>query len=83
MADSPEGPKVVDGRPLAVPSLERHVAIECARQRLIQDVDSNGDGLTLEVAQQVFVLQHAARHVHNALVAMLHHPILLGGVGGD
>lgn len=32
MADSPEGPKVVDGRPLAVPSLERRVAIECARR---------------------------------------------------
>lgn len=75
MRDTAKGPEVVDGGSLAVPRLVRHLPVERARRRSVEDVD-------LEVLRQALRVEHASSHGDDALVAAFHDPILLRRIAG-
>jgi hypothetical protein len=43
-------------------------------------VHGGGDSFPPEVSRQVLGFEHAARHGHDTLVPVFHHPILLRGI---
>jgi hypothetical protein len=54
-----------------------------AHRSSIEDVDNSRHILPLEVARECIGLQHTTCHVDDALVALLHHPVLLQRIGGS
>jgi hypothetical protein len=81
--DAPECLQVVDRGHLVVPRLVWHLAVECSRWSSIEDVHHSGHDLTPEVARQHLRLQHTPRHVDDALIGLLDHPILLWRLWGS
>jgi hypothetical protein len=75
--DAAKSAEVVDGGDLAVPSFIWHLAIESTRWGMVEDVDHHRHSLIHEVPREPFRLEHAPHHGDHALVALLHHPILL------
>lgn len=82
MTDTAKSTEVVDRGLLTVPGLKRGLAVERSRRRPIEDMHRRFDGLSPEVAGQMFGLEYGPRHGHDALISAFHHPILLRRIGG-
>jgi hypothetical protein len=78
MDDAPKCVQVVHDRCISMLHLVQTLPVDGARQGTVEDVHGRRDRLTPELSWQFLGLDHAVCHLKDALVSLLHHPVLLG-----